>query len=70
MFSLFKNFFKRNEDTPYGAPLVWLHKSGYLNIVFPLDGYAEFSSDYIKIKRWNKLVISSIQQDVTVSFWN
>ena len=72
------SFFKRNDDdfdTSSGAPLFWLHSSGYLNIVLPLNGigwfngfnYEEFSSDYIQIKRWNALVISSVQEDFTVS---
>ena len=60
-------------DTSSGAPLVWLHSSGYLNIVLPLTGisdynYEEFSSDYIQIKRWNTFVISSVQEDFTVRF--
>ena len=57
-------FLISNEDTIWGIPGVWLHASGYLNIVLPIG---QFSSDFIQIKKWHKLIISSVQEDFTVS---
>ena len=61
-------FLISNEDPDWGKwgiPGVWMHASGYLNIMLPNIG--QFSSDFIQIKRWHKLIISSLQEDSTVS---